>query len=203
LAAVTASIVTAAVVSEDAAGVKPANAERPEEMLPVHVARLQLAGGRVAAVRHADGPPNPEAPFGEVEAVADGPTDAVVGPPLDEIGADAPLHDEVFHEMAHLVVHERRHHRRLQAEAFSQPAGHVVFAPPFPDLKLPGRANSTFARVEPKHDLAERDFIECTRIVGLDRERHWGCLGWDERCVRRSEARPVRAPAGLPRGRSR
>ena len=91
---------------EDAAGVEPAHAERPEEVLPVDVARLQLAGGGVAAVGHAHGAADAEAALGEVEAVADGAADAVVGPPLDEVGVHAALQDEVFDQVADLVVGE-------------------------------------------------------------------------------------------------
>ena len=61
---------------------------------------------QVATVGIADRPAHAEATFGEVEPVADLPADAVVLAPLDEVGGDAALHDEVLDEMADLVVDE-------------------------------------------------------------------------------------------------
>jgi hypothetical protein len=91
---------------EDAAGVEPAHAEFAEDVVPVEVARLELRGGGVAAVGVADGATDAEAALGEVEAVAHGAADAVVLAPLDEVGGDAALHDEVLDEVADLVVDE-------------------------------------------------------------------------------------------------
>jgi hypothetical protein len=91
---------------EDAARVEPAHAEFAEDVLPVDVARLELRGGRVATVRIADSAANAEAALGEVQAVAHGAADAVIGTPLDEVGGDAALHDEILDEMADLVVHK-------------------------------------------------------------------------------------------------
>ena len=55
---------------EDAAGVQPARAELAEDVVPVEIARLELAGGGVAAVRNADRAAHAEAALGEVQAVA-------------------------------------------------------------------------------------------------------------------------------------
>ncbi len=90
----------------DAAGVEPAHAEFAEDVIPVDVAGLELRGGGVAAVGIADRAADAEAALGEIQAVADVAADAVVLAPLDEIGGDAALHDEILDEMADLVVHE-------------------------------------------------------------------------------------------------
>ena len=140
---------------EDPAGVKPPDTDRTEDMPPVDVARLELAGRRVAPVGHAHRPTDAEAPLREIEAVANGAADAVVGSPLDEVGGHAPLHDEVFDEVADLIVNEGCDDRGLQAKALPQAAGHVVFAAPFPGIEVTGRADATLARVEAEHDLAE------------------------------------------------
>jgi hypothetical protein len=160
LAAATASSVTSAVDSERAA--------------KIDVARLQLAGGGVAPVGHAHRPANPEAPLGEVEPVADRPPDPVVDPPDDEVGAHASLHDEVFDQATDLVVDQGGHDGGLQAEAFPEAAGDVVFPPAFPGLEGAGRANAALTRVEPEHDLAERDLVEGTGTGGLEGQRHGG-----------------------------
>ena len=163
---------------EDAAGVKPPHAECSEQVIPVDVARLQLAGRRVAPVGHAHGAADPEAALGEIETIADAPADAVIRPPLQKIGAYAPLHDEVFDQVADLVVDEGGDHGRLQTEAFSQAAGHVVLTAPFPGREAASGADAALARVEAEHDLAERDLVERALGLGLDRERHDGDSGF-------------------------
>src|ERR1035437_2804005 len=85
---------------EDAAGVEPADAEFAEDVVPIEVAGLELRGGGIAAIGVADGAADAEAALGEVEPVADGAADAVVLAPLDEVGGDAALHDEVLDEGA-------------------------------------------------------------------------------------------------------
>ena len=87
---------------------------------------------------------------------------------MDQVGGYAPLHDEVFDEVAHLVVDERRDHGRLKPEAFPQAAGHVVFAPTLPGLELPSRADPPFTRIEAEHDLTERDLVEGTGTGGFE-----------------------------------
>ena len=49
-------------------------------------------------------PADAEATFGEVEAVADIAANAVVLTPLDELGVDAALEDEVLDKVADFVV---------------------------------------------------------------------------------------------------
>ena len=81
---------------EDASRVEPADAQRTEEVFPVEVTGLNLRGGGVAAVWDADSATDAEAPFGEVEAVADRSADAIIFTPFDIIGIHAALHDEIF-----------------------------------------------------------------------------------------------------------
>lgn len=81
--------------------------------------------------------------------------DAVVLAPLDEVGGDAALHDEVLDEVSDFVVDERGDDGGFVAEAFAEAAGGVVFAAAFPSLELAGGADAAFARVEAEHDFAE------------------------------------------------
>jgi hypothetical protein len=46
--------------------VKPANAQLSKNVVPVEIARLELAGGGVATVRNANGTTYSEAAFGKV-----------------------------------------------------------------------------------------------------------------------------------------
>ena len=102
---------------EDPARVEPAHPERAEEVLPVDVARPQLRRRRVPAVGHPQRASDAEAALGEVEAVADGTTDAVRGDPADEGRVDASLQDEVLEQPPDLVVGKRGDDCRALAEA--------------------------------------------------------------------------------------
>src|SRR5690606_15545884 len=54
---------------ENPAGMEPAHAEFPEDVVPVEVAGLELRGGGVAAIGIADGAPHAETALGEIEPV--------------------------------------------------------------------------------------------------------------------------------------
>jgi len=126
----------------------------------------------VAAIRYADRAAESEAALGEIQAVADGASAAVVLAPPDEIRGDAALHHEILDEVAHLVVDEGRAHRGSQTETFPEPARGVVFAAAFPNREMPGGAHPALARVEPEHDFAEGDLVKRALFGRLDRQRH-------------------------------
>src|SRR6185436_18776062 len=140
--------------------VQPAHAVLAEQLLPVDVAGLELAGRRVATVRAADGAAEAEAALREVESVAHRAPDAVVLDPLDVRLVDAALVDEVLDEPPHGVVGEGRDDRRLEPEAAPQTARDVVLAAALPGLERARRRDPPVARVEAEHDLAERDEVE-------------------------------------------
>ena len=152
---------------KNAAGVKPSHANRAKEMIPVNVARLQLARGSVASVGHAHSTAHPEPSLCEIESIANRPSDAVVGSPHQKVCVHASLHDKVFDEMADLVIDKGRHHSRLEAKALPEATGNVVFAPSFPHLKMSGRADAALAGIEAKHHLAERHLIKPTAQLWL------------------------------------
>ena len=74
-------------------------------------------------------------------------------------GVHAALQDQVLEQPADLVVGERGDHRGAQAEAAPQAAGDVVLAAALPGPERAGGADPALARVEPQHDLAERDQV--------------------------------------------
>src|SRR5947209_1449156 len=129
---------------EDTAGVKPTHSQPAEDVVPIEVARLELARGGVAAVRNAHGAAHTEAAFGEVEAVADDATDTVKRHPFDELGIDAALQNEIFDEPANIVVGKRRANGGFESEATAQAACHVVFAAALPGLELARAADPAF-----------------------------------------------------------
>src|SRR5258706_4469647 len=93
---------------EDAPGVKPPDTELAENVVPIEIAGLELAGCRIAAIWNSDRAANSKTPLGEVQAVSDRASDAVVRNPLDEISVHTTLKDEIFEQTANLVVSEKR-----------------------------------------------------------------------------------------------
>ena len=87
---------------------------------------------------------------------------------------DAALKHQVLHQPADGIVGERRHDRRVQAEAAPQPARDVVFAAAFPDLESARRVDAPVAGIEPQHHLAERHQAPAAVGFGAQRERHAG-----------------------------
>ena len=77
---------------------------------------------------------------------------------------------EVLEETADLAVAERRDGRRAMAEHSSQCPADVVLAAPLPCAKLSSGTDPAFARIEPKHYLAERDLVELTSAWRVDCE---------------------------------
>src|SRR6185436_5201366 len=75
------------------AGVQPAHAQFSENVVPVEITRLELAGGGMAAVRDAHGAADAKTAFGEVEAVARVASDSIEFRPLDEFRIHAALQD--------------------------------------------------------------------------------------------------------------
>src|SRR5688572_8193195 len=117
---------------KDSAGVKPAHSKLAEDVIPIEFARLELRRRGIAAVRITDGAANAKTTLGEVEAVADGATDAVILAPLDELSRDAALHDEILDEMADLIIYERGADSGSVAETFPETARRIVFAASLP-----------------------------------------------------------------------
>src|SRR5258705_14013163 len=94
-------------LSEDPAGVQPADSQLAEDVVPIEVARFKLARGGVAAVRNPHCAAHTEAAFGEVKPIADDATDTVKRHPLDELGVHTALQNKVFDEPANVVVRKR------------------------------------------------------------------------------------------------
>ena len=159
---------------EDPAGVEPARALAAEELVPVDLARLHLAGGRVATVRAAERRAQAEAALREVEAVANGAPDAVVLHEADVALVDAALVEQVLEQAADRVVDEGGDDRRALAEAAREAAGDVVLAAAFPDPEAARGVDPRVARVETQHHLAQAHGVEAAFAGRLDRKWHGG-----------------------------
>src|SRR5439155_18409026 len=153
---------------EDTAGVKPAHSQPAENIVPIEVARLELARGGVAAVRNPHRAAHTKAAFGEIEAVADNATDPVKGHPLHKLGIHAALQNKGLDKPAHVIVRKSRGDGGLESETATQAAGNVVFAAAFPDLEFSRAANTAFTRVEAEHDFSQRQEVVFARAGGFN-----------------------------------
>ena len=138
-----------------AAGVEPPDALLAKELLPVDVAGLELAHCRKPAVGARTRAAATEAALHEIEAVPDRAANAIIGNPLDVARVDTALKHEVLDEAPNGIVGKSGHRRRLEPEAATKSADDVVFAAAFPDLEIARSVDSTVARVEAEHYLAE------------------------------------------------
>ena len=141
--------------AEDAAGMQPARALLAEDLVPVDLARLQLAHRRVTAVAATQRRAYAKPALRKVQPVAHRAPDAVVLHPLHVRLVHAALQHQVFDQPAHGIIGQRGHHRRLQSEAPPQPARHVVLAAALPHLELARRGHPHIAGIEPQHHLAQ------------------------------------------------
>ena len=138
------------VVSLSAAKMPPVCSQRTpslaEDVVPIEIAGLELAGGGMAAVGNAHRAAHAETALGEIQPVAHRAAHAVERHPLDEFRVHAALQNKILDEPADVVVGERGADGGLEAEAAAQAAGDVVFAAAFPGLEFAGRADAALAR---------------------------------------------------------
>src|SRR5205085_3485343 len=118
------------------AGMEPTDSLSPEDFAPVKIPSPELGRGGVAAIWNAERAAHAKSTLGEIQPIADGSTDAIVRPPLDERGIHSSLEDQVFNQPADIVVCKRRADRRAHPEATPQASSHVVLTASFPNSEL-------------------------------------------------------------------
>src|SRR5205823_6455353 len=69
--------------TKDSSGVKPARAFFAEDLFPIDVARLQLRHRRMSSIRTTNSAAHAKSTFGEIQSIADCPSDAIVRNPTD------------------------------------------------------------------------------------------------------------------------
>ena len=84
--------------------------------------------------------------FPFLTAAAD-PADTVRLHPLDQRSIHAALKDQIFDQMSDFIVCKGSDRSCPHAKAFSKATHDIVFSAAFPCLKLPCRADASFARV--------------------------------------------------------
>ncbi len=148
--------------SENPARVEPPRATLAKQLLPVDIAALHLAGRSIRAIRHTHRPANPMPALGKVQPIAHLAPNPIISAPLHIIGSHAALQNKILDQPPNLVIRKGRHHGCLQSKTAPQPARHIILAAALPSAKLPRRPHPTLTRIEPQHDLAQRDTIKFT-----------------------------------------
>src|SRR5690606_416714 len=69
---------------ENAAGMQPAHAEFSENVIPIKIAGLELAGGGVAAIRNSHGTARAKTAFSEIQSVTCDTANAIEWQPFNE-----------------------------------------------------------------------------------------------------------------------
>src|SRR6476660_3228386 len=100
---------------KDAAGVKPANSLFAEDLVPIKIAGLELRCGCETTVGDANSAADTKSALREVKAVADSTTNTIVRTPFDVRSIHAALQNEIFDQVAHLVVCESGRDRGAHA----------------------------------------------------------------------------------------
>ena len=114
---------------------------------------------------------HPKTAFDEVQSVAHGAADAVIGNPVNDLVHAALVH-QVLDQPACGIVGEGGDVGSLETEAPLKPARDVIFASAFENLKLTRRCNAVIARIEAQHDLAEAELVPTTLGFGFDIQWH-------------------------------
>src|SRR5262245_24319179 len=126
---------------------EPARTHYPENVVPLKIAGLQLAGRAVPPIGNAHSSANSESAFSEIESVAHYTPNSIKWNPPQEFGADPALQNEILQQPANVVVRKRRANGRSHAETPSQTPCDIVFTAPFPHVEVSRRANAAFPRV--------------------------------------------------------
>ena len=127
---------------------EPAATFGREDALPIDIADSELGDGSVATIGTSRGGAHTKTAFGEIEAVANGSSDAVILFPDEMALIDAALVHEVFDEATDGVVGQGGNDSRSQAETSLQAAGNVVFSAALEHAKLAGGGDSEVTWIE-------------------------------------------------------
>src|SRR6266704_1147960 len=153
---------------KDSAGVKPADTQLAKDMLPIKIARFELAGCGVTTIGNANSASDAKAALGEIQAIAYRPPYTVIRNPFHTFHIHAALQYKILQQMAHIIVGKSRADRRLEPKATSQPSGDIIFSSAFPYFEPPRRSNPPFSRIQAEHNLAQGQEIVFTRSGRLD-----------------------------------
>jgi hypothetical protein len=113
----------------------------------------------MATIRTPNGATDSEASLRKVETVADGPTDPVVGSPLQKRGIDPTLENEILHKATDFVIGKGTEKSGPKSKAAAESSRHIVFAASFPSTEGASGADPALAGIQTEHNFSHRDFI--------------------------------------------
>src|SRR5579863_3544068 len=125
----------------------------------------------MSAIGAAHGGTQSEATFSEIQAIANGATDTVVGDPANIFLRYTALEHEVFNKSTDRIVGQCGNNCCIQPKAPPKASCHVIFAAAFPGAEMAGSRNSFVAWVKAQHHLTQTDEIPHTSRLRFDRER--------------------------------
>jgi hypothetical protein len=152
-AAVTASMVRAAVVSESAAKIPPVWNQRAPTLPNIWSQStspgFQLTRSSIPSVWVAHSTTDSVSPFCEIETIPNGSPHSIVISPHNIVRAYSALHNTILDKVANLIVNKCRDNCRTQIEAFFQSPGYVVFTATLPCMKFPRGSYTAFSWIKP------------------------------------------------------
>ena len=140
----------------DAARMQPAHAQLPEDMLKIEILRCRLGDRRICTVRTSHCTTDTKTTLRKVQPIPAGPADPVGLHPLDQRSIHTTLQNKVFHQHTDLIVRKCRDHTCLQSEASPEAPDNIVLSAALPGPETPGRPDSSLARIQAQHYLAQR-----------------------------------------------
>ena len=138
---------------------KPAYAQFTENMIEIKILRRCFGDCGIGSVRTSHRPADAKAPLRKVNTVSAHTPDTVRLHPLDQRCIHTALQNEILHQHAHFIIRKSSDHARLHAKASAQAAHHIVLSAALPGAKLPCRPDPSLTRVQPQHDLSERNRV--------------------------------------------
>src|SRR5438128_1242384 len=130
---------------------KPARTLSTENIFPIDIAALQLGRGRMSAVGTSECGADAKSALGEVQTIAHGATDAIVGNPADQRLIHPALVDKGFDQAADRIVGKSCNDGSVEAKASFQAPGNVILPPAFGDIKVSRGPNASVAGIEAQH----------------------------------------------------
>src|SRR6266567_446776 len=106
---------------------EPPDARNSKNMLPIEIARLELAGGRVASIGNPHCPAKTKPALRKVQAVSHHPSHTIVRHPSHRLHLHTTLQYKILQQSSNLIISKSRAYRRLQPEATPQSPSHIVF----------------------------------------------------------------------------
>jgi hypothetical protein len=101
----------------------------------------------MTTIRTSDCTAYTEAPLGKVQPIPHGPTDPVIGGPLQERGVDPALENEILHEATDFVIGKGTQQGSAKAEATAESARDVIFTASFPGTEGTGGTDPALAGI--------------------------------------------------------